>query len=40
MLHINEDELGAEIMRRFKGRIVLACAAAIGIGVVIGAILF
>jgi hypothetical protein len=35
MLLIDEDE-----MRRFKGRIVLACAAAIGIGVVIGAILF
>lgn len=40
MALINEDRLGSEIMRRFKGRIVLACAAAIGVGVVIGAVLF
>jgi hypothetical protein len=40
MLHIHEEELGAEIMRRFKGRIVLAVAAAIAVGVVIGAVLF
>jgi len=37
---INEADLGAEIMRRFKGRIVLAVAAAVGVGFVLGAVLF
>jgi hypothetical protein len=40
MLHIDEDKLGAEILSRFKGRIVLALGAAAGVGLVIGAILF
>ena len=40
MVFINEQELGQEIMTRFKGRIVLAVAAAIGVGVLIGAIIF
>ena len=37
---INEAELGTEIMRRFKGRIVLAVGAAIGVGFVLGALIF
>lgn len=32
---ISETELGAEILRRFKGRIVLALGAAIAVGVVL-----
>lgn len=36
---INEAELGTEIMRRFKGRIVLALAAALGVGFVLGAVM-
>jgi hypothetical protein len=39
-LRIDEDKLGAEILRRFKGRVVLALGAAILLGVVVGAILF
>lgn len=37
---INEAELGTEIMRRFKGRIVLACLACLGVGALLGALLF
>jgi hypothetical protein len=37
---IDEEKLGTEIMRRFGGRVVLACAASIGLGVLIGAWLF
>lgn len=37
---ISETELGTEIMRRFKGRIVLALGAAMAIGFVLGAMLF
>jgi hypothetical protein len=37
---MTEDQFAAEVMRRFKGRIVLALGAAAGVGFVLGAILF
>ena len=37
---INEAELGTEIMRRFGGRIVLACLAFLGVGFAAGAMIF
>lgn len=39
-IRIDEDKLGAEILRRFKGRIVLAVGAAIGVGFLLGALIF
>jgi hypothetical protein len=35
---MTEDEFAAEVMRRFKGRIVLALGAAAAIGFVLGAL--
>jgi hypothetical protein len=40
MAFIDEDKLQADIMARFKGRVVLACAAAAGVGFVLGAFIF
>jgi hypothetical protein len=37
---MTEDQFATEVMRRFKGRIVLALGAAGAIGFVLGAILF
>jgi hypothetical protein len=37
---MTEDEFAAEVMRRFKGRIVLALGAAAGAGFVLGALIF
>jgi hypothetical protein len=37
---MTEDEFAAEVMRRFKGRIVLALGAAGAIGFVLGAMVF
>jgi hypothetical protein len=36
---MTEDEFAAEVMRRFKGRIVLALGAAGAIGFVLGALI-
>jgi hypothetical protein len=40
MLHINEDQLGAEIMKRFGGRLMAALVAFLAVGILIGAVLF
>lgn len=40
MALINEDKLSADLMTRFKGRILLIAACAAGAGFLIGAILF
>jgi hypothetical protein len=40
MALINEDKLSADLMARFKGRVVLIAAAAAGAGFLLGAILF
>jgi hypothetical protein len=37
---IDEAKLGSEILARFKGRVVLALAAAAGVGFVLGALIF
>lgn len=39
-ISIDESKLGAEILTRFKGRVVLALGAAAALGFVLGAILF
>jgi hypothetical protein len=35
---MTEDQFATEVMRRFKGRIVLALGAAAGVGFVLGAL--
>lgn len=37
---ITETEAAAYVMKQFKGRIMLICAAFLGAGIVLGAILF
>jgi hypothetical protein len=37
---INEEQISAELMTRFKGRVALIAAAAAGVGLLVGAVLF